>query len=154
MLTIYPAIGYDSFASVLDIDELVTKYSVKNAEYLALDDTSKERFIRITTDRIIDVIDLTKLPTDATPACIKKAVALMVVKDLTYNISEDAGKVSGNVTKERHLDTELTYAWSSPDDKLRPTVNSPFVAEVITCLNSYGASINSIGVNQPNIVLV
>ena len=55
-LTIYPAMGYDSFISLTDADSIISEFSVHYSSWSALTSSEQEVYLRIATDRIMNAV--------------------------------------------------------------------------------------------------
>lgn len=98
-LTVYPTETYDSFISLVDALDVITKNSVHLASWTALTDAQQEVYLRIATSKILAVIDLSLL--DGTDACLVKSCALMAIRDVVYAISSSVNPNTGLVSKEK-----------------------------------------------------
>jgi predicted transcriptional regulator len=136
-LVVYPTIDYDSLVSLADANTIIDKYSVNASIWNALDDTTKEKYLRIATDRVLSVIDITLLDGSE---CIKKAVSLIANKDVSFGISSDINPNLGTITKEKVGDLEVEYKQTNG---AKGKDRNPFPVSTYACLNNYGANIQS-----------
>ncbi len=111
MLTIYPAVGYDSFVSEVDADAVIASYTVDSAQWLALSQGDKEIYLRIATSTIKAGIDLATYPLpDPAPPCLADATALTAVHNLVNGLSASAAaKSAGEVKKQKVGSLEVEY---------------------------------------------
>lgn len=141
-LTIYPSEGYDSFISAEDANTFLEANSMYYDTCVGKhpDIAEQEVMLRIATRRILDVIDISLLPTDTTPTCIAESCAFMAIHDCWYQISLDQNSNKGVITKEKVDGLEINY-----QHKYNATAKlmNPFPSNVVKCLNSYGANITS-----------
>ena len=141
-LIIIPDTNGDSFISVNDANDIITKNSVHFADWQALTDNTKEIYLRIATTRILDVVsdeyfDLASY--NVSDSCLPQVTALMGIHDVAYGISKDINPNLGVVTKEKVGDLEIDY-YHGNASKMTGKNRSPFPSNVIKCLESYGAT--------------
>lgn len=147
MLTIYPLENYDSLISITDANEYAINYSLHNDNWSALSDSQKEVYLRIATNRIVDVIDITLL-TEVTH-CMKRSCTLMAIRDLVFGISSGVNENVGAITREKVGDIEVEYQQSK---NAKGKNKNPYPAEVVTCLNTYGANLSNTGLSFAKLV--
>ena len=156
-LIIYPLTNYDSFISLTDADVIISNYSVNGSKWLALDTATKEVYLRIATDRILNVVSTDSLSEygyldsttyDPLTSCLPKACALIAMNDLDYLISKELNPNTGLVQKEKVGDIERTFFHGFPQKHIVGLNKNPFPSSVIKCLNSYGAMLNSSKIKQ------
>ena len=139
-LIVYPAAGYDSYVSLVDAENTIISYTTFGTQWLALDDATKEVYLRIATARINDVIDSVLL--NGIDACLSGSCSMMAVHDLVFSISSSVNANDGLITKEKVGDLEVQYQHSYNKRSSRNT--NPFPPLVRTCLIGYGAEFSSI----------
>ena len=139
-LIVYPTADYDSYVSLVDAETTITSYTTFGTQWLALDDATKEIYLRIATARINDVIDSTLL--DGTDACLSSSCSLMAINDLVFEISSSINPNDGLITKEKVGDLEVQYQHSYSKRSSRN--KNPFPPLVRTCLSGYGAEFSNI----------
>jgi hypothetical protein len=156
-LIVIPTENGDSFISLIDANDIVSKNSIQASDWLALDDSVKEVYLRIATQRILDAVstDLNNddgyydVTTYSPPnSCLPKTTALMAVHDLAYGLSSDINPNTGLITKEKVGDLEVNYTHGNPFSQISSKKTNPFPQSVVSCLNSYGASINTSSIKQ------
>ena len=156
-LIVIPIEDGDSFISLSDANDVITKNSIQSADWLALDDSTKEVYLRIATQRILNTVSTdinnedgyydvaTYSPPDS---CLPKVTALMAVHDLAYGLSSEINSNTGLVSKEKVGDLEVTYFHGNPLSQVSGRETNPFPNLVVPCLNSYGASMNTSSIKQ------
>ena len=156
-LTIYPAMGYDSFISLTDADSIISEFSVHYSSWSALTSSEQEVYLRIATDRIMNAVSfdstnpngyLDSLTYDVSTSCLPKACALMAIHDVVYSISSSINPNTGLITSERVGDIQVTYSHGNQNKQMYGIERSPFPESVVNCLQSYGAIIFKNGINQ------
>ena len=104
-LILPPDSTYDSFVSLSAALVYISALTLDSAAWIALDDPTKETYLRIATRRIQDGIDQELYPIDETnlPVCLAEATSLMAVHDLVNGISSGSGVVTetGAIKKEQ-----------------------------------------------------
>ena len=140
MLVVYPIDGFDSFISLDDANKFIANNSVFNNQWTELSDEKKEVFLRISTRRILDVIDTTLLNGD-TDICLVNASASMAVRDLVFNISAGVNENKGAIIKEKVEGIEVQYYHDSRTS-IGALDKNPY-RDVVNCLNSFGAKLNT-----------
>jgi len=157
-LTIYPDSGYDSFISISDADTIITENSIQSSSWLSLDDATKEVYLRIAFSNIYDVIstdsnsDIGYLDIDtyvSTNSCLPKTNAMMAIHDLSYGLSSEINPNMGTITKEKVGDLEVQY---QHDYKERGRVSNRFPNSVKSCLNYYGATLQTGCIKQATLI--
>lgn len=151
-LTIYPNTGYDSFISEEDATVIISANSVNADTWLALSVPQREVYLRISTDRILNVVSFDPTNIDgyldittyvAAESTLPKACALMAIHDVVYSISAEATTQTGLVSREVVDEIEVHYyhdgktalkGMSEQDAFPFPVIVRPYV-------NSYGANI-------------
>lgn len=156
-LIIIPTENGDSFISILDADDVIIKNSVHSGQWLELLDGQKEVYLRIATSRILRIVSTDKynpdgyldLSTyDATTSCLPKATALMAIHDLAYGLSSEVNPNTGIVSKEKVGDLEVTYFHGNPLSQVNGRKTSFYPNEVVPCLESYGAIVNTSAIRR------
>lgn len=137
-ITIYPTTDYDSFVSVAEANTFISQYTLFTTQWSALTDEQKEVYLRIATQRILNVVDGTLLEEDT---CLKSSCAVMAVRDLVFNISAGVNENKGLITKEKVGDVEVNY-YQGNSSKVSSLNKNPFSTEVKKCLAKYGAIFN------------
>lgn len=121
-LVLYPTNGYDSFVSLADATNYITKYTLQLDSWSAFDTTTQEALLRIAAQRLTSNSDELLFPITPIPDCIPIAQALMASQDGKYGFSsgliyDDKGatkreKVS--VIEVEYYDTKGNYSTTAP----------------------------------------
>ena len=159
MLTLYPAVGADSFISLADATTIITANSLQSSQWTALTDANKEVYLRIAYTNIVNNIsyDTTSLSGYLDPltyvaldSCLPKSQAMMAVHDVVYQISSEINPNTGLISKEKVGDLEVTYVHgaNTSSKQLSSKNKNPFPSSVVKCLTTYGATILSGGFTQ------
>jgi hypothetical protein len=162
-LTIYPDDNADSFISLLDATDIITKNSLQAAQWIALDNATKEVYLRIAFTRIMGTIStdpnsdigfLNKDTYESIESCLPKTNAIMAVHDLVYGLSSEINPNTGLVTKEKVGDIEITYTHgaNTSSKQLFSRETNPFPDSLLQCLRRYGSSIAFNGLMQARLV--
>lgn len=149
-LIVYPTTNYDSFISVSNANTVISNNTLFDTQWTALTDTQKEVYLRIATTRILNIIDTTLL--DGTDACLVNSTALMAVRDLVFEISSAINPNTGLVSKEKAGDVEVTYYHGNANRQVNGRNTNPYPNDIIPCLTSYGADINTTGIARATLV--
>lgn len=137
-LIVYPLDDYDSFVDITTATTYINSYTTFSSNWAAIDDATKEVYLRIATDRIIDKIDTLLLT--GSNECILKSCSIMAVHDLVFEISSSVNPNTGLVTKEKVGDLEVNYTHGNVQRQLKNRNTNPFPTNVQTCLTGYGAT--------------
>lgn len=121
-LIVYPTESYDSFVSLVDATDYITKYTLQLDSWTAFDTTTKEALLRIAAQRLISNSDELLFPIDPIPDCIAIAQALMASQDGKYGFSsgliyDDKGarkKEKVSVIEVEYYDTKGNYSTTAP----------------------------------------
>lgn len=152
-LTVYPTDGYDSFISLEDANTRIGYTSLQASDWNALDDTTKEVYLRIATIAInnkVDFDDDAFLDYDAATSCLPNACADMAVHDLVYGLSSEINPNTGLVASEKVGDLEVKYfhGANTSSQQLKGRVTTRFPDTVVSCLSNYGAVFTGSGIKQ------
>lgn len=101
-LIIYPASNSDSFVSVVDADDYISKLTLDFAQWDALSTEDKERYLRIAYRDIIDHTTPDDYP-DPLPDCVGESQSLMAVHDLVNELSGGATSTQSNLIKRNKV---------------------------------------------------
>lgn len=160
-LTILPTENGDSFISILDADEVISRNSLQYSNWLDLSDLNKEIYLRIATTRILNVVSFDINSTSgylnlaeyiSIDSCLPKAAALMAIHDLAYGLSSEINPNTGLVSKEKVGDIEVNYFHGYIDKQVKGRITNPYPSSVVPCLNSYGSNISSSSIKQALLV--
>jgi len=158
-LTIYPALGADSFISLADATTTITANSLQSSQWIALTDANKEVYLRIAYINIVNNIsyDITSLSGYLDPltyvalySCLPKSQAMMAIHDVVYQISSEINPNTGLISKEKVGDLEVTYVHGANTSSKQLSSKNKYIfpSSIIKCITSYGAKISSNGFLQ------
>lgn len=133
-LTIYPDTNYDSFISLVDANTFLSENSLQYSQWDALDDSTKEIYLRISFGRILGIIDLELIVEQSDIDNLAKANSLMAIHDLVYSISSSINPNVGAIVKEKVGDLEVEYSQKSGAKGIS---RSPFPSSAKTILSKY-----------------
>lgn len=130
-LIVYPTTDYDSFITVAEADTIIGNLTLNLDTWNALEDTSKEAYLRIAFQVIIDGLET--IPDDPVSTCLKNSQALNAVHDLTNGVSNPI-VVDQAVKKEEVGQVSVEYF--APDEtSLSQTYIHPLS---VACLTDLG----------------
>ena len=132
-LTIYDATGYDSFATIAEADSTVANLTLYSTQWSALDDTTKEIYLRIAFRVIIDGLE--ELPEAPPSDCLKEAQALIAINDVITGLSINEETTTGVIKRQKAGVVEVEYFEPNSDSSGR-TVIVPSMA--LQCLLALG----------------
>lgn len=135
-LTLYPIDGYDTFVSLTDATEYISKYTLQIESWSAFDITTKEALLRIAAQRLLSNSDELLFPINPIPECVPIAQALMASQDGKYGFSSGLiydGK--GTTKREKVSVIEVEYY----DTKGNYSTTAPLIPNSVSgCLESIG----------------
>ncbi len=110
-LTIYPAVGYDSFVTVVDATDYIDRLTMHGPAWSALTESDQEVYLRIACRYIEDGIDTDIYPLpDPAPACLGESQSLIAVQDVVYGFSTTTTTDStGALKKQKVASLEVEY---------------------------------------------
>ena len=148
-LIIYPAVGWDSFVTVVNADLIIAANTVHSAEWMALTEPDKEIYLRIATMTILGGIDLVAnpLPTPMLP-CVADATAFVAVHNVVNQLSAGAASAASSGVIKSEKVGSLKVEYFEPQDGSVAKATNWIPASAYKCLDLLGYHRGSTGFKQ------
>jgi len=144
-LVLYPDPNADSFVTVAEADDYISRLTLDFAQWDSLIEEDKERYLRIAYRDIIDNTDPDTYP-DLLPECVGESQSLMASNDLIIGISSGTYSAQSNLIKRNKVGS-IEQEFYSGYKLIKEPTRVPDQAS--TCLEELGYNtIKTTGVTQ------